>query len=145
MNRLPPIRMNHLWHVAPVLGVRNVREAAEYYRDVLGFTLDADGVFQPSPDEPGGVYGIVKRCGAWLHFQIRRDEMPTRQRAGYERDAYFYVDDVDTLHEELQRRGARILEAPQMTPHGIRELVVEDLNGYLVAFGELVGHPEPEA
>lgn len=37
---------------SPVLGVANVREAAEYYRDVLGFGLDPDDVFQPSPDEP---------------------------------------------------------------------------------------------
>jgi hypothetical protein len=30
------------WQASPILGVRNVRQAA-----VLGFTLEADGVFQP--------------------------------------------------------------------------------------------------
>src|SRR5437899_815488 len=61
------------WRASPVLGVRNVRQAAEYYRDVLGFSLDpVEGVFQPSEDEPGGVYAIVKRAGVWIHFQIRR-------------------------------------------------------------------------
>ena len=45
-----------LWRASPVLGVRRVRPAAEYYRDVLGFNLDPqDGVFQPSADEPDGV------------------------------------------------------------------------------------------
>lgn len=54
------------WRVSPVLGVRHVRKAAEYYRDVLGFSLDpAHGVFQPTADEPGGVYAIVKRFGVW--------------------------------------------------------------------------------
>jgi catechol 2,3-dioxygenase-like lactoylglutathione lyase family enzyme len=44
------------WNVSPILAVANVRETAEYYRDVLGFDLDPiDGVFQPSSDEPGGV------------------------------------------------------------------------------------------
>ena len=38
------------WRAAPILGVPRVRAAAEYYRDVLGFSLDpVDGVFQPSP------------------------------------------------------------------------------------------------
>ena len=54
---------NQVWQVSPVLGVRNVHRAAEYYRDVLGFSLDpVDGVFQPTSDEPGGVYAIVKRA-----------------------------------------------------------------------------------
>ena len=127
-----------MWQASPVLGVRRVREAAEYYRDVLGFSLDpVDGVFQPSADEPDGVYAIVKRPGVWIHLQIRRGEFPERPRAAYERDIYLYVDDVDALYEDLQRRGARILSPPGMAPHGIREMVVEDLNGYRLAFGEL--------
>ena len=77
------------WQASPVLGVRNVRQAAEYYRDVLGFSLDpVDGVFQPSADEPGGVYGIVKRPGVLIHFQIRRGELPERRRQAFERDVY---------------------------------------------------------
>jgi catechol 2,3-dioxygenase-like lactoylglutathione lyase family enzyme len=49
------------WRVCPILAVRNVRETAEYYRDVLGFTLDpVDGIFQPTAGEPGGVYAIVR-------------------------------------------------------------------------------------
>ena len=123
---------------SPVLGVRRVRQAAEYYRDVLGFTLDpVDGVFAPSPSEPDGVYAIVKRGVVWIHFQVRRDDMPVRQRSAFERDVYVYVDDVDALHIELEKRGASILQPPQMTPHGIREIVVEDLNGYRLAFGQL--------
>ena len=128
--------MTRVWQASPVLGVRQVRRTAEYYRDVLGFRLDADGVFQPSSDEPDGVSGIVKRPGAWIHFQIRRDEIPARRRAPFERDVYLYVDDVDDLYADLQRRGAQIQAPPYMAPHGIREIVVEDLNGYRLAFGE---------
>jgi len=124
------------WQASPVLGVRQVRRAAEYYRDVLGFGLDPDGVFQSSPDEPDGVYAIVKRPGAWIHFQIRRDEIPKRQRSAFERDIYLYVDDVDGLYADLERRGARIQGPPQLAFYGIREIVVEDLNGYILAFGE---------
>ncbi|MFO0968772.1 MAG: VOC family protein [Gemmataceae bacterium] len=129
---------NENWRAAPILGVRRVRQAAEYYRDVLGFNLDpADGVFQPSPDEPEGVYAIVKRGGVWIHFQIRRGEMPERTRQPLERDVYLYVDDIDALHEELRRRGATVLQQPRPTPYGLREMVVEDLNGYRLAFGQM--------
>lgn len=129
--------MSKAWHASPVLGVRQVRRTAEYYRDVLGFALEPNDVFQPSPNEPDGVYGIVKRAGAWIHFQIRRGELPERQRPAFERDVYMYVDDLDAIYADLQRRGARVQAAPQMAPHGIREIVVEDLNGYRLAFGEL--------
>jgi uncharacterized glyoxalase superfamily protein PhnB len=126
------------WRASPVLGVRNVRQAAEYYRDVLGFDLDpVDGVFQPTADEPGGVYAIVKRAGVWVHFQTRRDEPPPRTRPAFERDVYLYVDGLDTLYTDLQKRGAVILHLPHMAPHGIREMVVQDLNGYRLAFGEV--------
>lgn len=126
------------WQVSPVLGVRRVRHTAEYYRDKLGFTLDpVDGVFQPVPAEPDGVYAIVKRFGVWIHFQIRRDDPLEQSRAAFERDVYIYVDDVDSLHAELERRGAVILSPPAMAPHGIREMVVEDLNEFRIAFGQL--------
>ena len=126
------------WRASPVLGVRRVRTTAEYYRDVLGFTLDpVDGVFQPSPDEPEGVYAIVKRQGVWIHFQVRRGDAAERKRAAFERDTYLYIDDVYALYADLNRHGANILEPPNLTPYGIREMVIEDLNGCRIAFGEI--------
>jgi uncharacterized glyoxalase superfamily protein PhnB len=125
------------WRVSPILGVRDVRRAAEYYRDVLGFSLDpATGVFQPTADEPGGVYAIVTRGAASVHFQIRRGNLPERRREPLERDVYVYAGGLDAIHADLQRRGAVIVQAPRATAYGLRELVVEDPNGYRVAFGE---------
>jgi uncharacterized glyoxalase superfamily protein PhnB len=122
-----------------VLGVPNVRQAAEYYRDVLGFRLDpVDGVFRPVADEPGGVYGIVDREGVRLHLQIRRGERAARpqQRGAFERDVYLYVHDLDAVFADLQRRGAKV-QPPKRAPYGLRECEVEDLNGYRLTFGEL--------
>ncbi len=127
------------WRSAPILGVRRVRAAAEYYRDALGFTLDPEhGVFQPSADEPDGVYAIVERAGISIHLQIRRGERAERERARFERDVYVYVDDLDALHADLRRRGARIIGSPTIAPYGIRELVVEDLDGHRLTFGQPV-------
>jgi len=130
---------NHQWKVAPILGVPHVRQAAEYYRDVLGFSLDPiNGIFQPTENEPGGVYAIVKRGGVWIHFQIRRSDLARQDRQPIERDVYVYVDDLDELYADLQRRGATITQPPRIAPYGLREIVVEDLNGYRLAFGEFV-------
>jgi hypothetical protein len=41
------------------------------------------------------------------------------------------------VHADLQRRGARILQPPRKAPYGIRELEVEDLNGYRLTFGQI--------
>ena len=61
------------WRAAPVLGVANVQEAAEYYRDVLGFELDPErGIFRGVGDEAGGVYALLHRAGCSIHLQIRR-------------------------------------------------------------------------
>jgi len=114
-----------------------VRQAAEYYRDVLGFSLDpVDGVFQPTPDEPGGLYAIVKRGGVWIHFQIRRGDLPARERQSFEGDIYLYVDNLDAVYSDLKQRGASITQPPHRAPYGLREFRVEDLNGYRLTFGE---------
>jgi hypothetical protein len=49
-----------------------------------------------------------------------------------------YVSGLDSLHAELIGCGARIFRPPHMAPHGIREMLVEDLNGTRLAFGEIV-------
>lgn len=129
------------WTAAPILGVRDVRRTAEYYRDVLGFSLDPEtGVFEGAGDDPGGLYAIVERDGAAVHFQIRRGDLPARRREPLERDVYIYVDDVDALYAELRRRGASVPEPPRTAPYGLREIVAEDLDGYRVAFGAPVKH-----
>ncbi len=137
------------WQIAPVLGVPNVRRAAEHYRDALGFNLDpVNGVFAPSPNEPGGVYAIVMRESAIIHLQIRRGGLAgpkgegvstAAPRAEFERDVYvrMRIGALNALHQELVQRGATILQAPMLAPHGIREMVVSDLDGYRIAFGEL--------
>ena len=129
------------WRASPVLGVPHVRQAAEYYRDVLGFSLDpVDGVFQPTADEAGGVYGIVKRSGVWIHFQIRRDSPPWR--AARNSSATFLC--VRRRSRRVVRRssaahgGNHSTAAGSVAPYGIREIVVEDLNGYRLALGEVV-------
>lgn len=45
------------------------------------------------------------------------------------------VDDVDTLHDELGARGARIVKPPQDYAYGMRDFDVDDLDGNRLTFG----------
>lgn len=128
------------WRASPILGVANVRRTAEYWRDVLGFFLDPDdGVFAPVPNEPEGVYGIVKREGVWVHFQRRGDAAAPRvNRPPQERDVYLYVNLVHEVHADLLARGATIVQPPTVAHYGILEFVAEDPDGHRIAFGGML-------
>ncbi len=51
-------------------------------------------------------------------------------------DAYVYVSNVDQLAEELRRKKADIVEGPVNRVYDMRELIVRDCNGYVIAFGQ---------
>ena len=45
------------------------------------------------------------------------------------------VDDVDGLHAQLMKRGAKVLKAPQDYDYGLRDFDVADLDGNMIFFG----------
>jgi hypothetical protein len=53
-------------------------------------------------------------------------------------DAYFWVDDVDGLYDELVRRGADIHDSPSAQGYGMYDFRVNDPHGYVLAFGRPV-------
>jgi uncharacterized glyoxalase superfamily protein PhnB len=131
----------HMIVVTPGILVDDVTEAAEYYRDVLGFEIrffDGDG-----PN-----FSIVDRGDVSVH--IAKSNPPGRRNglgaagSGNGSDFYIVVTAIDELYEELTGRGARVLLEPTDWPHGMREFVVEDNNGYRMIFGEPVGGFEHE-
>lgn len=53
-------------------------------------------------------------------------------------DAYFWVDNVDLLFQEFKNNAAIIAYEPFDKDYGVREGVVKDLDGYQLAFGQLI-------
>ncbi len=119
------------WTAAPILGARDVKRATEHYRDALGFEVTS--LFEGVGDE-GGIYGIVNREGLTIHLQIRRRELPSN-RERIESDVYLDVEDADALYKELVGRGASVLREPENAEYGLRDFVVEDLDGNRLVFG----------
>lgn len=125
------------WSITPVLGVRDVRASAEYWRDVLGFTLDSQtGIVEGVDAAEGAVYALLSRSGGGVHFQIRRREPRPAAREGIETDVYVFVEDVDALHLELVAREAKITQEPMGASYGMREIRVEHPNGIRITFGQ---------
>jgi catechol 2,3-dioxygenase-like lactoylglutathione lyase family enzyme len=121
--------------ILPVFLVEDPKATAEYYRDKLGFRIC--GVHGEPP-----VYAIVDRgCGRGFHFKRTAAPLTRRQYRGpdeYAWDSYIEVKGVDALHAELVARGARILRAPEVAEYGMKEFDVEDCNGYILCFAEVV-------
>jgi catechol 2,3-dioxygenase-like lactoylglutathione lyase family enzyme len=123
---------------APFLLVDDVVKSGEYYRDVLGFNL---GRYFGNP--PGFV--IVQRNAARVMLRqapaSARSAAITNTSKMFEAlDLYIWVSDVTTLAEELAKRGADIVNPPELED-GRNEMLVRDLNGYLICFGEVSSWP----
>lgn len=120
--------------INPYFVVDDVHRSAEWYRDVLGFSFD-----QFWGDPPAFV--MVRRDGVQIMLRepAAKDvgvARPNKATVEHSFDAYVYVRDVDGLHDELRAKGARILYPPCDQPHDCREFEVEDLNGYVLCFGQ---------
>jgi len=119
----------------PYFLVADVRKAAEYYRDKLGFRIL--GYFFEEPP----VFGMVDRDGAEIHLRRADDGLlgSNRQRVADALDCYIRVDDVDALYAEFKNKGADITMPPTLQGYGMKEICARDLDGYVICFGQDMG------
>ncbi len=117
---------------APVLLVRDVVAAAEYYRDKLGFQFSrywGEPACFCMPQRDGHIVMLSeapKEATLTPHWKVV-DKMW---------NAYFWVDDIDALYEEFKQRGAKIDYELCDQPYGVREFGVQDLDDHDIAFGQ---------
>ena len=119
---------------APVLLVRNVVNAANHYRDAMGFSYGKLWGEPPS-------FVILNRDG--MHVMLKQvvdDKWIVPHWTISEKlwNIYFWVSDVDGLYSELVRRGAKIDYEPCNQPYGCREFGTQDLDGYDIGFGQVL-------
>jgi uncharacterized glyoxalase superfamily protein PhnB len=115
--------------LAPVLLAPDVRAALDYYRDVLGFEVEA---YELVPED----YGYATRDGVSIHIAHADQCRPNSDLVADLFDVYLWVDDVEGVHDELAGRGANIVHPPIERPWGMREIRVRDLNGYILGIGQ---------
>lgn len=118
-----------LTRVTPILFVRDVATAAEYYARRLGFTVDflhGEPVF----------YGAVSRDGIVLH--LRHVDQPNfAELAAREESlilATLEVTDVRALFAEVEAAGADVVQALIAQPWGGLDFQVRDPDGNRLSF-----------
>jgi uncharacterized glyoxalase superfamily protein PhnB len=119
--------------IAPQLLVADVRKTAEYYRDMLGFTII--NYFMDPP-----MYGMVQRDGFQVHFakadDINLALIHNEERRKGTTDFILWVPEIDLFFNELQSSGAEIIEGIVHRNYGSREFVIKDCNGYKILIGD---------
>ena len=118
---------------APIVLVRDVRHAAAYYADKLGFT---DCTFYGSPTD----FCIARRdnFAVMLALTNAANIKPNWQVVKGMWNIYFWVDDADALYAEFQASGAIIDYGIGIKPYGVKEFGIRDLDDHDIAFGQLL-------
>jgi len=106
-----------------VLTVRDIPASLAYYRDKLGF----DVAFEYGMPT---FYAGVCSGRVTLHL-ISASRTPRQPGHGA---VAIDVDDVDALHADLVKRGAKVLKAPANYDYGLRDFDVADLDGNMLFF-----------
>jgi catechol 2,3-dioxygenase-like lactoylglutathione lyase family enzyme len=117
---------------APILLVRDLQASADYFRDKLGFSYET--LWGDPPN-----FCIVKRDGHSVMLSkapAGHTITPHWKIVDQMWNAYFWVDNVDALYEELQGRGAHIDYSLCTQPYNVREFGVQDLDQHDIAFGQ---------
>ena len=106
---------------APVLLVPDVSATADFYRRILGFKVD------PGTGTPE--YTVVWRDNAALHL-ARGEQAPSSVRL------FFWVRDVNLLHQQVVERGVAIDVPIGTRPYGVRDFSIRDPNDVVVVLGQ---------
>ena len=107
-----------------VLTVKDVMGSLAYYRDKLGF----DVAF-----EYGKPTFYVGLCSGQVTLHLVSATKTPRQPG--HGAVNIFVDDVDALHADLVKRGAKVLKEPKDYDYGLRDFDVADLDGNMIFFG----------
>lgn len=115
--------------VVPMFHVPDVQRTVDWYRDI-GFEVMAT-----YEDGHGGLSFAMVAFGKGEVMFSSGGKLSSRYRR--EVDLYVYSEDVDGLYDRIKDR-VEIVEGPHNMFHGMREVIVRDLNRFWITFGEEV-------
>lgn len=109
-----------LRQIMPEFPFNNVPAAVDYYRDVLGFTVN----YQQHD------LGVMDRDDVRILLMART---VSQQGIGA---CCIYIENADRLHAELLAKGANVQNEPISQAWGLRDFCVLDLEGNLLCFAQ---------
>jgi uncharacterized glyoxalase superfamily protein PhnB len=113
--------------VTPMIHVKDVRATVEWYASI-GFR-----VLETGDDGREMVWAEVAFGAGRVMFSAGGGPGSPRRR---EVDLYVHTEGIDALHRTLAERGVEVIEAPHDTFYGMHEVIVRDVNGFWITFGE---------
>lgn len=123
---------------APVLLVKDVAAAAEYFSEKVGFR--SQRLYGDPP-----YFAIVSRDGFSIMLaqpDKGKTSTPYWQIVDKLWNAYFWVDDAEALYAEMIDSGANIDYTLYTTPYGVKEFGIQDLDDHDIGFGQVVRESE---
>lgn len=124
----------------PLLQVFDMNEAVAFYRDRLGFEIVSDSGEVDTPEGRFFHWAWLRLGGADLMLNTAYDEGErppgrdaARQAAHSDVCIYFASPDVDCVAAELRANGVDF-EGPRDAPYGMRQLWLNDSDGYQLCF-----------
>ncbi|MEO0803530.1 MAG: VOC family protein [Cyanobacteria bacterium J06642_2] len=109
-----------------MLAVRNLEASAEYYRDVLGFSIREIG-------DPGWRFYMKDAC--CIMAGECPEAIPAVNLGDHSYFAYMLVNDIDSYYEFVRANGGQIIKELRDEPWGMREFAVRTLDGHRIMFG----------
>jgi catechol 2,3-dioxygenase-like lactoylglutathione lyase family enzyme len=109
--------------------VPDVGRTVDWYRDI-GFQVK-----ETYGDAGDGLSFAIVSFGAGEVMFSSGGQLSSRHRR--EVDLYAYAEDIDELYDRIKDR-IEIIEAPHNMFYGMREVIVRDLNGFWITFGQEV-------
>ena len=109
-----------LTKIMPELPFDDVTAAVNYYKNVLGFSIN----YQQAD------IGVMDRDAVRVLLVARTD-----RHTGIG-STYVYVDDADALYAECRAKGAVIMGEPVSHEWGLRDFRVVDPEGNTITFGQ---------
>jgi uncharacterized glyoxalase superfamily protein PhnB len=115
--------------VVPMFHVPDVRQTVDWYRDI-GFEVTVT-----YGDNVGGLSFAIVSFGAGEVMFSSGGRLSTHYRR--EVDLYAYIEDVDELFNQIKER-VEVVEGPHNMFYGMREIIVRDVNGFWITFGQQI-------
>lgn len=118
---------NQLLGAFKILFVNDKNKAIHYYMSVLGFKDEGHGCFE--------------REGAWIILHENKSEgavRPNHLVDGWSADVYVAVKGIETIYNEFVSKGANIVKELRREETGMKEFIINDIDGYWLVFGEYV-------
>lgn len=119
-----------------VIAVPNLQKSAAFYRDVLGFRVEAIA-------DPGWL--LYRSGDCTIMAGECSDAIPPSKLGDHSYFAYLQVENVDSLHESVRAAGAQICRSIRDEPWQMREFGVVTVDGHRIMFATPVSSVTPAA